>query len=164
MEELFNGFTIEISPGAFPFSTDSVVLSGFARLPKNAKVLDLGSGCGTLGVLLCARDPHCQVTGIEIDPAAHETALKNAAANAIEDRLSSICTDLTAVSSFIAPGSFDCCISNPPILNSHLVYRHLNSEVFIKYTINHIFNIIITKWFSKLYCFIYNYNTWSICI
>lgn len=118
MEELFNGFTIEISPGAFPFSTDSVVLSGFARLPKNAKVLDLGSGCGTLGVLLCARDPHCQVTGIEIDPTAHETALKNAAANAIEDRLSSICTDLTAVSSFIAPGSFDCCISNPPYFSS----------------------------------------------
>ena len=83
MEELFNGFTLDICPGAFPFSTDSMALGGFVRLPKNARVLDLGSGCGTLGVLLCARDDTCHVTGIELDSAAHETALKNAQVNGI---------------------------------------------------------------------------------
>ena len=54
METLLNGFTLDIPRGCFPLSTDSMVLSWFARLPKNARVLDLGSGCGTLGVLLCA--------------------------------------------------------------------------------------------------------------
>lgn len=118
MEELFNGFTLDICPGAFPFSTDSMVLSGFVRLPKNAKVLDLGSGCGTLGMLLCAWDESCHVTGIELDPAAHETAQKNALANGISHRLSSICADLTALSSFLPSGSFDCCVSNPPYFSS----------------------------------------------
>lgn len=114
MEHLHNGFTIEFSPGAFPLSTDSMVLSGFVRLPRNARILDLGSGCGTLGLLLCARDPGCTVTGIELDENAHRMALQNAHHNGISERLSSICGDITAISEFLAPGNFSVCVSNPP--------------------------------------------------
>ena len=71
MEYLPNGYTLELAQGAFPLSTDSMVLAHFIRLPANAKVLDLGSGCGTLGMLLCAQREDCNVTGFEIDPAAH---------------------------------------------------------------------------------------------
>lgn len=114
MERLHNGFTLEIGDGCFPFSTDSIALSGFARLPRQAKVLDLGSGCGTLGLLLCAKDAQCQVTGIELDETAHQTALKNIRANALESRLNSICGDLRTFSTLFSPGSFSCCVSNPP--------------------------------------------------
>lgn len=114
MEQLHNGFTLEISPGAFPLSTDSMVLAGFVRLPKNAQVLDLGSGCGTLGLLLCANDPGCSITGVEIDENAHRTALENADRNGISNRLTSICGDIKDISSFITAGSFSCCVSNPP--------------------------------------------------
>jgi tRNA1(Val) A37 N6-methylase TrmN6 len=114
MEQLHNGFTIDFSPGAFPLGTDSVVLSGFVKLPKNARVLDLGSGCGTLGLLLCAGDDGCDVTGIELDEAAHTMALENAQRNGITHRLHSICGDLTAISTLVSPGSFSVCVSNPP--------------------------------------------------
>ena len=46
MEQLPNGIILNLPEGAFPLSTDSMVLSHFVRLPKNARVLDLGSGCG----------------------------------------------------------------------------------------------------------------------
>ena len=59
MEHLYNGFTLSLPADAFPLSTDSMILADFVRLPKNASVLDLGSGCGTLGLLLCAKDPLC---------------------------------------------------------------------------------------------------------
>lgn len=114
MEYLHNGFTLSLCEGAFPLSTDSVALSGFVKLPRQAMVLDLGSGCGTLGMLLCAKDSGCQVTGVELDDKAHFTALENARSNAIESRLSSICADLRTLHSFIAPGSFQVCVSNPP--------------------------------------------------
>lgn len=114
MEQLHNGYTLEIAPGAFPLSTDSMVLSGFARLPKNARVLDLGSGCGTLGVLLCARDAGCRVTGIELSEDAHRAALENIRRNALSSRLSSICGDIHNADCLVKPGSFDVCISNPP--------------------------------------------------
>ena len=114
MEQLHNGYALELCEGAFPLSTDSVALAHFARLPKNATVLDLGSGCGTLGLLLCAEDTSCRVTGIELDEKAHLTALENASRNQLEGRLQSICADLTTLSEFTTPGSFSCCVSNPP--------------------------------------------------
>ena len=114
MEQLSNGFTLELCNGAFPLSTDSIALADFVKLPKQASVLDLGAGCGTLGLLLCAKDPGCLVTGIELDPNAHTTALRNSSANALEHRLTSICADLKTFADFIKPGSFTCCVSNPP--------------------------------------------------
>lgn len=114
MEHLHNGFTLELAPGAFPLSTDSVLLSGFVKPPRNARILDLGSGCGTLGLLLCAEHADCTVTGVEIDPSAHEAALQNSRRNDLSSRLGSICADLTAVPTLLEPGSFHCCVSNPP--------------------------------------------------
>ena len=112
MEYLHNGFTLDTSGGSFPLSTDSMLLAAFAKLPRQARILDLGSGCGTLGVLLCAKDGSCAVTGVEIDPAAHEAALANISRNGLGDRMQSICADLKSVS--FPQGSFDVCISNPP--------------------------------------------------
>ena len=114
MEYLHNGFTLALSDGAFPLSTDSMALASFARLPKNARVLDLGSGCGMLGLLLCARRPDCTVTGVELDEAAHAMALENIRRNELHTRLSSICADLRSIPESIHPGSYSCCISNPP--------------------------------------------------
>ena len=64
MEYLISNISIDLCPGAFPLSTDSMVLADFVRLPRNARVLDLGSGCGTLGLLLCGRYDSCHVTGV----------------------------------------------------------------------------------------------------
>ena len=110
MEQLHNGFTLEAGGDGFPLSTDSMVLAHFARLPRHARVLDLGSGCGTLGLLLCAVDPGCSVTGLEIDPAAHAVAQQNIERNGLSNRMESICADLR---SFTGSG-FPVCISNPP--------------------------------------------------
>ena len=93
MEYLAKEYTWEPG-GGFPLSTDSMVLADFVKLPKNARVLDLGSGCGTLGLLLCAKEKSCTVTGVELDSAAHDAALRNIARNGLADRLSSICADL----------------------------------------------------------------------
>ena len=114
MEYLQNGYSLHIAPGTFPLSTDSIALSDFIKLPKSASVLDLGSGCGTLGLLLCAKDSHCKVTCVELTENAHSAALDNIARNNLQDRLFSICADLRGISGQIAAGSFSCCISNPP--------------------------------------------------
>jgi len=114
MEFLSNGITLEIAPGAFPLSTDSMALAHFVRLPRNARVLDLGSGCGTLGLLLCAANEGCHVTGLELDSRAHEAALKNIRRNDLTARMESICGDIRQISELFGPGSFSVCISNPP--------------------------------------------------
>ncbi len=110
METFSGGFTLDTGTSAFPLSTDSMVLADFVKLPRDARVLDLGSGCGTLGVLLCAKADTCRVTGVEIDESAHTLALDNIRRNSLEPRLSSICADLRA----LAPGRYQICVSNPP--------------------------------------------------
>ena len=113
MEQLPNGYTLDLTPGCFPLSTDSMVLSCFVRLPRAARVLDLGSGCGTLGLLLCARDPRCHVTGLELDENAHLAAVENIHRNDLQSRMESICRDLRQLPKEFTE-KFDCCISNPP--------------------------------------------------
>lgn len=114
MEYLPGGYTLALEQGCFPLSTDSVVLAHFAKLSRNARVLDLGSGCGTLGLMLCAKDPNCRVTGMELDDRSHTAALENIRRNELEGRMESVCADLRAVPSLVSPGSFSCVISNPP--------------------------------------------------
>lgn len=114
MEILSGKYTLSLCPGAFPLSTDSIALADFVHPGKNARILDLGSGCATLGLLLCARDPSCQVTGVELTEQAHACAMDNIRANALEHRLYSICADLRAMPPELQMGSFDLCVSNPP--------------------------------------------------
>lgn len=114
MEYLNHGLTLETGPDCFPLSTDSMLLAHFVRLPRQARVLDLGAGCGTLGLLLCAKSEHCQVTGVEIDEKAHLLALENIRRNQLSARMESLCADLREVSGDLVPGSFDICVSNPP--------------------------------------------------
>ena len=113
MEQLPNGYTLELAEGCFPLSTDSMLLAHFARLPRNAQVLDLGSGCGTLGLLLCAKDETCTVTGLEISEIAHRAAQENIRRNDLASRMNSICADLREPCA-VSSGIFHCCVSNPP--------------------------------------------------
>lgn len=113
METLFNNIHIFARDG-FPLGTDSVLLAHFARLPKNARVADLGSGWGALGLFLCAKDPHCCVTGLELRENAHAAALENIARNSLQGRLASVLADVRQTSTLFPAGSFDCVVSNPP--------------------------------------------------
>lgn len=123
MEILSDRYTLSLCDGAFPLSTDSMVLADFVKLPKNARVLDLGSGCGTLGLLLCAKSESCAVTGVELSQADHLTALENARRNGLGGRLYSICADLRSMPPEIPAGGFDCCVSNPPYFSGGAVSR-----------------------------------------
>lgn len=124
MEILQNGFTLELCPGAFPLSTDSMVLADFVRPGASARVLDLGSGCGTLGMLLCAGHPQITVTGVELDEAAHAMALENSRRNGLSSRLFSLCADVRAIPQLLEPGQVSLCISNPPYFSGGFPSKH----------------------------------------
>lgn len=114
-QELFpGGITYKAFPGTFPLSTDTMVLSWFVRLPREARVADLGSAGGALGLMLCGRDPLCRVTGLEVRESAHENALQNIRDNSLEGRLASVLGNVKDVSSLLPAGSFTTVVSNPP--------------------------------------------------
>ena len=128
MEHLPGGIQLDIPPGCFPLTTDSMALADFADVRGSKAVLDLGSGCGTLGLLLCARNEHCRVTGVELDEAAHAAALENIRHNRLDARMDSICTDMRRVPGLFAPGRFDCCVSNPPYFSGGYAARLVSAR------------------------------------
>ena len=112
-ELLSNGMRIIQARGAFSLSTDSVLLADFCTPLRAENVADLGCGGCSLGVLLCAYNEGCRVTGIEIQSAACEIARENIRINGLEDRLRVVCADLREY----AAGNhtkFDAVLSNPP--------------------------------------------------
>jgi len=95
-----------------------MVLGDFIGLPKGARVVDLGSGSGALGLLLCGRFPDCTVTGLELHVPSHEAALKNIARNGLEGRMESRLGDLRQVRTLLPAGAFHCVVSNPPYFSA----------------------------------------------
>mgnify|MGYP003242798123 CR=1 FL=1 len=111
MEELlFDSIRMKIPDAQFRMSTDSMVLADFCRIRPGSRVLDLGCGCGTLGLLLLGADETLRVCGIEIQEAAARQAQENAEENGFSDHLHIVCGDLRQAHAEIAPGSFDCPI------------------------------------------------------
>lgn len=100
----------------FPPSTDSFLLGSFANTRRGEKVCDLGAGAGLLGLLLLAREPSLQVTGIERDAHACAMLARNAAENRLP--LTALCADLRQRETLPA-GAFQLAVSNPPYFAPH---------------------------------------------
>ena len=113
VEELWGGIRMQYSAGQFQLSTDSMVLADFCR-DAGGRGLDLGCGCGTLGLLLLGSGAAGSVCGIEIQPEAARQAEENARRNGLADRFSVVCGDLRQAHAQIPAGSFDFAVSNPP--------------------------------------------------
>ena len=58
-----NGYGIIQNTGAFCFGMDAVLLSGFAVVKPEEKVLDLGTGTGIIPILLEAKSEGRHFTG-----------------------------------------------------------------------------------------------------
>jgi tRNA1Val (adenine37-N6)-methyltransferase len=98
----------------YRFSLDAILLSQFVKIRKNEKVIDLGTGCGILPLLLSRTTKAHSFIGIEIQKELVECAQKNITLNRLEHRISILHLDYRKLRGTFAPGSFDVVLSNPP--------------------------------------------------
>lgn len=113
-ELLHNGMKILQSGELFRLGTDSMLLADFCAPPGGRTTADLGCGVGALGILLCAQDEKCTVTGIEIQQAACALARQNITINQLDGRLRVLQGDLRKIRSLLPANGFDLVVSNPP--------------------------------------------------
>ncbi|MDP3114979.1 MAG: methyltransferase [Candidatus Cloacimonadaceae bacterium] len=85
----------------------SAVIQGCDESPR--RVLEFGSGCGIVSIMLALQRPLWQITGIEIQTPLHKLALQNAAR--CEVSVSLINSDIRT---FTADEKADLIVSNPP--------------------------------------------------
>jgi len=113
-EVLSCGMRILQSDELFRLGTDSILLANFATPVRGKNIADLGAGGSALGVLLCAANEQCEVTGIELQEKACEISKRNIEINALHDRLHIMQGDLREIRTLLPANSFDAVISNPP--------------------------------------------------
>ena len=112
----------------FRFSVDALLLASFARI-KGARGLDLGCGCGVVGLGLLLRHPERGFTmhGLDLNPDMVAAARSNAALLGFGERYTAELADLgdlgdvtdpavvpAEIGPALAPESFDLVVSNPP--------------------------------------------------
>lgn len=110
-----NNLKIIQNPKGFCYGIDSVLLSDFAKkIPNNAKVLDLGTGTGILGILLCGKTNLNKIYGIEIQGEVSKMAQKSILLNDLSERFEIINDNIKKLNNYFENDSFDAIISNPP--------------------------------------------------
>ncbi len=116
-ELLYGHIRMEVCSEQFRLGTDSMALADFCRIRPGSCVLDLGCGCGALGLLLLGADPTLRVMGLELQPEAAGQADKNVRENGLSERMTVVCGDLRDPSAVPASG-FDAVVCNPPYFPS----------------------------------------------
>ena len=115
LDTFFNGrLQIVQKKKGYRFSVDAVLLGQFIQIRKNERVIDLGTGCGILPLILSQTTKAHSFVGVEIQEGLAECAEKNVVLNHLEDRISILKKDFKDLKGTFPPGSFDVVLSNPP--------------------------------------------------
>ncbi len=113
IEDLGHGYYIIQNPGFFPFGTDAVLIADFAKMKEGERAVDLGTGCGIIPVLMCARTNGIHVTGLEIQQPLTEMAARSVSLNGLEENVDIILGDIKDAAKLVKPG-VDAVVANPP--------------------------------------------------
>lgn len=121
----YKGLKIIQNNDGFCFGIDSVILSDFAKnIKENSDVVDLGTGTGILGILLCGKTKLRTITGIEIQEDVAKMAERSIKLNELENRFKIFNVNINSVfkENLLEKNKFDVVIMNPP-------YKELGSGI-----------------------------------
>lgn len=142
----YKGLKIIQNKDGFCFGIDSILLSDFAsEIKRKSKVIDLGTGTGIIGILLCAKTELSKMIGVEVQKEVYDMAKRSIKLNNLQDKFEIINNNIKNLENILEIGTFDAVVTNPPykkvgtgIINENekkLVSRHeitANLEDFIK--------------------------------
>lgn len=111
-----NGLKILQDPSRFCFGMDAVLLSGFAKVRRNERVMDLGTGTGILPLLLSAKTEGREFIGLEVQAESADMAERSVQMNGLSDRIHIIQGNVKEASEQFGRSSFDVVVSNPPYM------------------------------------------------
>ena len=98
----------------YRFSIDAVLLAYFADIKPGESVMDFGTGCGVIPLILAWREENAAITGIDILPAAAKRAERNVLLNGLSHRIKIIQGDIKDIQNCLTRNSVQVVLSNPP--------------------------------------------------
>ncbi len=103
----------------YRFSIDALLLAGFVHLQEQDRVIDLGTGCGIIAIILAKQRPEVRVLGVEIQDRLVSIAKRSIQLNGLSDEIEIVKGDIRFPESFCTPESFSTAVFNPPYRGLH---------------------------------------------
>lgn len=111
---------VEQNTQGYRYSIEPFLLADFIQIEPGFEVLDVGTGCGIIPLLLMAREPKLKITAVEVQKSLYDMARQNVAKNGLLNHIKVIHGNFLQVAATLVHETFDLVISNPP-------YRKVNS-------------------------------------
>lgn len=110
-----NNLKIIQNKNGFCFGIDSVLLSDFSKeISMGSTVLDLGTGTGILGILLCGKTNLSKIYGVDVQEEVCQMAKRSIKLNNLENRFEIINDNIKNLNTIFENCSIDAIVSNPP--------------------------------------------------
>ncbi len=113
----FKYFSVEDTRSTQRIGTDAMLLGAWANPGQAACILDIGTGCGVLALMM-AQKSDASIDALDIDEQSVAEASENFRISPWTDRLTAICTTLQSFNG--KPGGYDFIITNPPFFTKAL--------------------------------------------
>jgi tRNA1Val (adenine37-N6)-methyltransferase len=114
-DTFFNGcIQVKQNRSGYRFSIDAVLLAWHTGPRPDDTVLDLGTGCGIIPMILAYRYPGIKVYGIEVQADLADIARLNIEENNMDRRIFIRCMDMKLLNHDITSGPVDLVVCNPP--------------------------------------------------
>lgn len=109
---------VKQAENGYRFSLDAVILAWHVAPAANARVVDIGTGCGIIPLILACRHRTVTIEGLEIQPQLAALARENVTSNNMEHCITIHCEDIAQAVTKIPAGATDVVICNPPFRKS----------------------------------------------
>ena len=109
----FKHFSLYHHRSTMKVGTDAILLGRWTEVKPTDVVLDIGTGCGLLPLMLSQKGV-AHVDAVDIDKASIDEATINFEASQWRDHLKTFCVDIV---DFQTDKKYDLIISNPPYFN-----------------------------------------------
>ncbi len=117
----FKQFAVSHHRSAMKVGVDGVLIGCWADVKGAGSILDVGTGCGLIALIMAQRCPDAFVTGIDIDYDSVVEATENANNSNWKDRISIVQGDFPlALNQTRSDKRYDLIVSNPPYFDSGL--------------------------------------------
>ena len=118
--ETLEQITINQNAEGYRYSVEPFLLAHWVRPAEGSRILDVGTGCGIIPLLLMGRQANLQITAVEIQNSLYRSAVDNVKSNGWSHQIRILERDFHSMAEEWEPETFDWILSNPP-------YRKANS-------------------------------------
>ena len=114
-DTFFNGkVAVRQERAGYRFSIDAIILAHRVRPKPGERVVDLGTGCGIVPLIVGYRHSETRIFAVEIQEELADIADVNVRDNGMQGNIRIFCRDMRTIQAAMFQGPVDIVVSNPP--------------------------------------------------